>query len=436
MIRNRKTIGGIVVLKILKSKKVIIGAVVILVIIIAIVAGQSGADVRIESVKSGAMQEYISLRGKVALEKNQKIYSQLSGIVDEVIVEEGENVDTQSQLLKIDVEDLDLALQRAHASYDAAKASLAELRGSIKPEQIKQAEAQLEQAKIMEAAAQKEYEYKKDQLEKARTLYENDATSAQELKDIQILVDIANDTLRSAKESTTLAQYNLDLLRKGVSSSAIEVAEANVKQAELQIKELESNIGKASIYSPIEGTILAKYAEERMVVVPGTPLYEIGDYHTAYVSVNVLVEDMVGIKIGQKAVLSGDILEDKEIEGIIYNIAPKAETSISSLGVEQQKVEMKISYDNNGVNLRPGYGIDVDIIRKENTTALYIPEEAVFDMDGEDYVFVVEEGKLELRKITIGLENEDYIEAVEGLVEAEKVVLDPESDLKPGIKVK
>ncbi len=422
--------------KILKSKKVVIGLAIVLVITIAIVAGQSGTDVQLESVKRGNMREYVSLRGKVSLDKNQKIYSQLSGIIDEVIAVEGDAVDTQSQLVKIDVEDLDLALQRAHASYTAAKASLAELKGSIKPEQIKQAEAQLEQAKILEEAANKDFEYKQEQLEKARTLYESEAVSAQELKDIQMIADIAKDTLRGAQESTTQAQYNLDLLRKGVSSSAIQVAEANVKQAELQIKELESNIGKATVYSPIEGTVLVKYAEKGMAVTPGAPLYEIGDYQSAFISVNVLVEDMSGIEIGQKAVLYGEILDDKELEGTIYYIAPKAESSISSLGVEQQKVEMKISYDNSEVNLRPGYGLDVDIIRQENKNALYVPEEAVFDMDGEDYVFVVEAGKLALRKIVTGLENEDYIEIVEGLAEDEKIVLDPESDLKVGMKVK
>ena len=422
-----------------KKKNMIIGIVILIVIAGLVLAAVQAnvADVRLEAVQKGDMQEDVELRGKVELRDKRKVYSKLAGIIDVIKGEEGHEVKAESSLLQMDIEDMDIALDRAYASYDAAQASLQELKTSIKPEQIQQAQVRLDQAKIGEEAAQKDFDYKKGQLDKNRALYENGAIPEQSLKDTERLFETAESTLQNARQTVKAAQSSLELLRKGVSESAVKAAEANVKQAGLQLEELRNNIGKANVYAGMKGTVLTKYAEEGMAVQPGTLLFEIGNYDTAYIRVDVLVDDAANIDIGQKAILSGDVIKDNRIEGEVYYIAPKAESQISSLGVEQQRIEMRIKYDNTKANLKPGYGIDVDIITKENPAALFVPDKAVFKLDGQESVFVVnDDGKLVLRAVKTGMENEDDVEILEGLTEGDQVVGDPENNLEPGMKVK
>ncbi|WHH57445.1 efflux RND transporter periplasmic adaptor subunit [Petroclostridium sp. X23] len=422
----------------MNRKKGLIGIVIVLgVIAVAVAVSQTkAADARIETVTRGNMKEFIELRGKVELDKKEKVYSRLSGIIAQVKAKEGDQISADMPLAQLDVEDLDIAIDKAHAAYNAAKASLEELKNSIKPEQVRQAQAQLEQARIALEAAQKEYDYNSEKVKDMHVLYDKGGVSQQDLQDAQMLAVAAESVLNDAKQRVTIAETQLDILRKGVSADAVQAAEANAEQERLQIEELKNSLGKTHIYSPLEGRVLSKYVEPGMAVELGTPLYEVGDSNTAYIEVSVLTDNARKIQLGQKALISGEILDDHEITGKVYYIAPKAESTVSSLGVEQQRIKMKIAYDNNTVQLKPGYGVDVDIITQEKEDALYVPDKALFNLDGEDYVFSVTDSKLILQAVQTGIENDEYIEILQGLSEGQQIVIGPSNELKPGMKIK
>jgi len=195
-------------------------------------------------------------------------------------------------------------------------------------------------------------------------------------------------------------------------------------------------VDRAKIYANLKGTVLSKYVSEGDMVQPGTPVFELGDDTLVYISVSVLSDDAVKIKEGQRAIISGDALKDQEIEGKVYYIAPKAEASVSTLGVEQQRVEVRISFDNSSLNLKGGYGVDVKIITDERNSTLYVPYKALFQTNGKDSAFVVHNNKLSLQTVKKGIENNDSIEIIEGISEGDTVVVDPDSSLKPGMRVK
>ncbi|MCX7921242.1 MAG: efflux RND transporter periplasmic adaptor subunit [Clostridia bacterium] len=417
------------------KKIVIVIGVLVVIAVGALFAlnSMNSMDVKVFNVKMGEIQEYVEVRGKVDLETKEKVYSKLEGIVKEIMVKEGQNVDVNTKLAAGDAEDLDIAIKKAQSAYEAAKAKLDDLKGSIKPEQVKQAQAQVEQAKKAAETARKDYQYKKEKLDKLRALK---GSNEQNVKDAEMLVAAAENALSSAEQSYKIAQYNLDMLSKGPSKNAIKAQEASVEQAKIQLDEVKNKTGKVYAFSGIKGTVLSKNIEEGSAVQAGTLLFEIGDYDSAYIRVDVLTDDAGKVEIGQKAVISGEALNDKEIVGEIYYIAPKAESTISSLGVEQQRIEMRIKFDNSSLKLRPGYGVDVKIVTQEKKSAVYVPEKAVFDMDGKDTVFIVKDGKVEARSIKIGMENKDYVEIIEGISEGEEVVDSPDNNLKPGTKVK
>lgn len=423
---------------IFKRKGVFKGFVLITaaLMVIAAVSFNNAIEIRWEEAKKGSIRELIELQGIVKLENSETVFAKIPGFVDEIRAAEGDTVDGNSKLMQLSVEDLDFAIGKAQAAYDASKANLTGLKKSIKPEHIKLSEAQLEQAKAVYAAALKDYENKNENFLKVKTLYERDAISEKDLKDSDTLQAAAESSLENAEQGVNIAQYNLDILKDGVPEEAIRAAEANVTAAKVQLDELYNNKGKTNIYSPIEGTILAKYIEKGAVIQPGTPLYEIGDYDSAYISVDVLIEDIRKISKGQKVIISGDAVDDKEIPGDVYFIASRAVSKVSSLGVAQQRIEVRVKFDNSRLRLKPGYSLDVDIIASEKPSTVYISDKAVFELDGNDTVFVVKNNRLELREVECGIENEDFTEILSGLEDGELVVVDPENELKPGKKVR
>lgn len=420
-------------------KKNIRSLLVPLVLLAAAVSAVSYAgteEVRVDTVRRGDIKELIELQGKIELDKNEKVYARLDSFVDETNVSEGDEVEEGTKLLQLSVEDIDFAIKSAEAAYKSASAQLESLKKSIKPEHIKLAEAELEKAEAALKAASSDYANNKYSFENIKSLYISGAASEKDMKDAGTLLDASESVMRNAEQSLKMAEYNLQLLKDGVSKEDIKAAESNARMAEVQLQELLNSKGKTNIVSHINGTVISKEAEKDQAVASGTLLYEIGDYDTAYIRVDALVDDIAQIQKGQKAIISGDVLLDSEIEGTVYYIAPKAEASISSLGIEQQRIEVRISFDNKSLRLKPGYTLDVDIAAREKQEALCIPDKALFEFDGQDAVFVVRNGRLELRTIETGLENDDFVEIVSGAAEGEMVVVDPDSKLENGQKIK
>lgn len=396
----------------------------------------SAAEIRVEAVERGTIKELVELQGKIELDKTEKIYARLEGFIDEIDAYESDVVSEGSKLVQLSVEDVDFAVRKAKAAYNGASAQLESLKKSIKPEQIKLAEAELEQARVVEKAALYDYNNEQYNCENVKALYEKGAISETDMKAAETFLAASEGNFRNAEQVVKMAQYKLDIIKDGVSEEEIRAAEANAEAAKCQLEELVNNKGRTSILSSIEGIVLSREVEKGQAVLPGAFMYEIGDYNSAYIRVDVLVEDIVKISKGQKAVISGEVLKNTEMQGEVYYIAPKAESRLSSLGIEQQRIEVRIKFDNNSLKLKPGYTLDVDIAAQEKSDTLYVPEKSVFEMDGKDTVFVVKNRKVETRAIETGIENDDFIEVISGITEGEIVVVDPDSELKSGRKVK
>lgn len=241
--------------------------------------------------------------------------------------------------------------------------------------------------------------------------------------------------VEKAQEAYLAAKANYEDA-KGAGKHRLEAARAAMRQAELQVKEMEIEYRKTKILTCSGGTVLEKYMDKGQVVQPGMLLYEVGDLKNAYIRVDVLTDDASGLDLGNVVEISGDALGDEKLSGKITYIAPQARSGMSSLGLEQQRLEVRVGFDNSRKLLKPGYGVDVKITVEERANALYIPEKALFETNDGDAVFVVSDGRIEIRQIKVGLENDDWIEAEEGIREGEPVVQDPGNSLKSGMRVK
>ncbi|HCJ57775.1 MAG TPA: hypothetical protein DHV55_10780, partial [Clostridiaceae bacterium] len=220
--------------------------------IIAVIAviGMNAAEVRVEAVRKGNLKEIIELQGKVEAENRIEVYGKLQGFIDETNVKEGDVVKEGSVLLKLSPEDLNYAIRRAEAMYNASNAQLQSLRSSIKPEHVKLAEAELKQAQAVMEAALQDYKNKQDSCEKLKVLYDNGGAAEKDIKDAGAILAASEGELIKAEQAVHIAQYSLDILNQGVSQDDIRALESNSAAAKAELDELVNNKGKASIYSP------------------------------------------------------------------------------------------------------------------------------------------------------------------------------------------
>ena len=134
-------------------------------------------------------------------------------------------------------------------------------------------------------------------------------------------------------------------------------------------------------------------------------------------------------------VLVGKPLQKSNARGSVKKIYPSGFTKMSSLGVLQQRVPVLVDFDNSKLGLRPGYELDVKIVVAAKDDALLLPSEAVFAKAEGPAVFVVENGRAQLRTITTGLKGDDDYEVTDGLEPGDAVILRPPSDIGPGARV-
>jgi HlyD family secretion protein len=149
----------------------------------------------------------------------------------------------------------------------------------------------------------------------------------------------------------------------------------------------------------------------------------------------VLIEDVVGVKLGSSVVIDGEDIGIKNMKGTVRKIYPKAFSKMSALGIEQKRVKVEIDFNSTVEDLRPGYDMTVKIITQSKNDTLLIAEKAVFNYQGKDHVFVNENGLAKLRAIEKGLESNEQVEVLKGLNEGDEIILSPDETLEEGVKI-
>ena len=173
------------------------------------------------------------------------------------------------------------------------------------------------------------------------------------------------------------------------------------------------------------------------MVGPGTPLVEVGDPSDLEVVVDVLSVDAVKVKPGAEVYLErwGG---DRTLVGRVRLVEPSAFTKISSLGVEEQRVNVIleiVSPRADWAMLGHGYQVDVRIVLWEGNDVLKVPLTALF-REGDDWALFVSEGGLaSKRRVELGYRNADEAQILSGLDEGETIVVYPSEGIDDGSRI-
>ena len=421
----------------MKAKKLLITLGILAVVLIIVLAvgkkqgwfGNEGfLKVAIAEGVEREIVEIITANGKIQPETEVAISPDVSGEIVDLVINEGDEVVRGEYLLKIKPEAYEMARNRAEASLNNAKARL------------KQSESQLEMATL--------------DFQRNKRLYEQ-------------------ETISEAEYQQSQTTYNSAMAEK-------EAAEFSVESAQASLNEAEESLTKTSIYAPMSGTVSMLLVElgERVVgtsMMAGTEMLRIADLNRMEVEVEVNENDIVRVALGDTALIEVDAYPDTRFKGVVSeipvsaNIAGVTTDQVTNFNVKilvlPESYADKITKENL-YPLRPGMSATADIQTNKKTGVFSIPIQAVttrMDTTGAELqpgveeqttgqvssdgsvssstetvitetsdepmvvVFTVSEGKAWMKQVKTGIQDNSYIEILEGLNPGDEVVIAPYS---------
>ncbi|MBL7923120.1 MAG: efflux RND transporter periplasmic adaptor subunit [Bacteroidia bacterium] len=418
----------------------IAAVVLILLLVVAKKAGWLGnskaVKVSAEKVERRDIVETVSANGKVQPEVELKISADVSGEITELYVKEGDVVKKGTLLCRINPEVYASNFDRATAAVNTSKANFQNSKS-----RLTQALAQFEQSEL--------------NFNRNKKLFDEKVISPAEFESIKSAFEVARAEVEAARQSVSAANY-------GVSS------------AEAGLKESRENLNRTSIYAPVDGTVskLSKEKGERVVgtnMMEGTEILRLANLNEMEVSVDVSETDIVRVSTGDTADIEVDAWLGRNFSGVVTEVANSS--NLSGINVTDQvtnyTVKVRIlreSYQDllegkaaNYSPFRPGMSATVEIRTRRTSGVLTIPIQAVTTRDTvkktgttvqatagamamssegktQEVVFVVEEGKVKLRKVKTGIQDSQHIEIREGLKEGETVVSGPYNAVSKSLK--
>jgi HlyD family secretion protein len=358
-------------------------------------------------VTRGPLAVAVVEEGKTRIRNRYVVSANIAGFLQRVPVRAGDPVVAGQTLLAI--------VRAASASF-------------LDPRARAQAEAAVQSAnavclqrneQVNSAAA--ELDLGQRELARARRLKETGAIAVQALDLAMNRVEVLEDQLASAKFALKVAEYELE----------------QAKAALVHVEDERVDAGRLiEIRSPVTGCVLNVFEESARVIAADTPIMEVGDPRDLEVEVELLSTDAVNVKRGADVSIvrwGGDV----PLRGNVVLVEPGAFLKVSALGVEEQRVKVRVNFVDLPENvLGDRYRVEARITTWSSEDVLRIPSAALFRRGKDWMTFTVEKNRAKLTRVAVDHNNGDLAEVKNGLVEGQRVILYPADSIGDGVSVR
>ena len=420
---------------------ILIGIVVVgLIVGLKKCSGNDGISVSTELPEIRNITEIVSANGKIQPETEVKISSDVSGEIVELYVKEGDRVKKGTLLCRIKPDIYESALERASATVNSTKAGM------------QNSEALLEQAKANLVNTEANYNRNKK-------LFDQGVISQQDFDASKAQYEAGKAQIKALEESVKSAEYN-------------------VNSVQASMREASTNLAKTFIYAPVDATVskLNKKLGERVVgtaTMEGTEIMRLADLNEMEVNVDVNENDIIRVLKNDTSLIEVDAYQDKKFKGIVTEVANSSNTTgINGDQVTNYTVKIRVlreSYqdlitETNPVVFRPGMSASVEILTRKVKNALSIPIQAVTtrtdsmqkpagvadskateddnakaetasdkkekaaeekNKKPKPCIFVLRNGKAKIVFVKTGIQDNEYIQILEGLMAKDEVITAP-----------
>jgi HlyD family secretion protein len=286
-----------------------------------------------------------------------RVAPEVGGRLLSLEVDEGSRVEKGDLLGTLDTRDTELALARARADRGAAAAALALLRAGARPEEIREAEAQLAAAEAQVQAARAELNSAQQDLERFEHLLEARAGSRKQRDDAATRMEVGQENVNRAGEQARSARETLARIRSGARREELEQAQARLAAMDAQIATLEKQLDDARVIAPAAGIVTDKLIEAGEMVAPRVPILVITDLDHAWANLYVPEPSVPRLRIGQSVTVRTDA-GGRGVEGRLTYISPNAEFTPRNVQTAEERSKqvyrVKVTVDNREGILKAG----------------------------------------------------------------------------------
>lgn len=376
--------------------------------------------------------ETVSGNGKIYPEIEVALAPDVSGEVVELLVEEGDSVKVGQLLARINPDIYTSMVERAEAAVNVARSSEAN------------SEAGIGQVDAQTAQIQAQIDNARKVLARNKQLFRDSIIAQADLEVSETSVRTLEAQLAGMKANATAGK------------KATEGAGYNVRSAQASLKEARDNLKKTNIYAPMTGIVSKLSIEKGERVVgtsqfAGTEIMRISNLNTMEVQVDISENEIVKVALKDTAIVEVDAYSDRKFKGIVTQIANSAKTGSQLTGDQITNFTVKVrllreSYTDlireQRYPFRPGMSASVDIVTQKMDNILAIPIQAVTvrddtdslsignnrksnDDDIQELVFVYNAGRVFKRPVSVGIQDETFIEIKQGLQAGEEIASSP-----------
>jgi len=370
--------------------------------------------VRTALVEKGEVNSFLKVTGVVEANETVRVTSEIMGQAKEVKVKDGEEVNKGDILITLGDEQIKIQVAQAQATLDAIQASSDKIKSGARPQEIKQAESALLQAKMNRDSVEENYL-------RMKKLFSEKAISEQQYEQAKNQYEIADVQYQSAQES-----YGLVI--EGAGEDDIKSVEAQVRQTKAALEMAKYQLKNTQITAPISGKVTSITISSGEMVAPSVPLLSILDVSRIFVKVGISEKDISKIKEGQTVNLEIDAFPEEKFRGEVVS---------KGVAVDQMSktLEVKIEVLKPEVDIPVGVFARGDILVKTTQDALIIPSSALTRTKDGIYVYVIEEGIARQKEVVLGIIQDERVEVLKGLSEKEEIVVLGNQELQDGLKV-
>jgi HlyD family secretion protein len=204
--------------------------------------------------------------------------------------------------------------------------------------------------------------------------------------------------------------------------------DANRGRTQAVVRSLATRVADADVRAPLDGVVLARYVEPGEVVAVNQPIYKIGDIRSLLLEVTIDESDVARVHDGatpSKVAATLNAFPGRVFAGHVTQLMPDADR-------EKKTYLAKVALDEPVAGLRSGMTVEVNIIVEEHTGVLLAPADAIVDNEA----WVVRDGRVERRRVELGIHDLVRAEVKSGLAEGDQLVIGGGERLSRGKRVR
>ncbi|MFQ5857140.1 MAG: efflux RND transporter periplasmic adaptor subunit [Anaerolineae bacterium] len=351
------------------------------------------------TVQRGTITATVEATGIVQPARQARLSLQTGGVVEEILVEVGDQVVQGDVLLRLDTTELERSVRQAELTLEMRRTALWNAEAGPDAAEVEIARVNVLQATMEYQAAQAAY----DEIANRPGADSSGGAVA----------------LENARVAYQRAMAEFERVIGGVAPEQIERLQNEVTAAELALEEARAHLAQAELTAPFDGTVLQVDVQEDESVGPNQLLMVMGDLTRLEIVAQVGEIDVGEVRAGQFADVRLDAFPDQVLLGEIMQVSPAAATE-GGASVFQTTVKL----EGTDLPVKAGMGAKLEITTREKAGILVLPSRAIQTLGQQKVVKVRRGGQTHEVEVITGITNGELTEVVEGLQEGEVVVIE------------